>query len=225
MIEDDAHLERAMRAGHPAHGLPQRGRVPAPGAQGAVQPGGSPTGLTWRGATPECAFLGTRRLMALARRTGRATHILHVSTAEELAYLRDFRDVATVEVLVNHLTQVAPECYDTLGGLGVMNPPIRDARHRAAAWAALRDGTVDNGRQRPRAPRAGGGQGAALPGLPGRPHRGPDPGAGDARSRGGGAIVPRPPRRPDGGRAARVYGLLGKGRIAAGYDADFTWWT
>ena len=97
--------------------------------------------MEWRDV--ETAFLGTRRLMALARKTGRRAHILHVSTAEELEYLRDFRDVATVEVLVNHLTQVAPDVYERLQGFGVMNPPIRDRRHYDAAWAALRDGTVD----------------------------------------------------------------------------------
>lgn len=62
------------------------------------------------------AMLGTKRLMAIARKTGRPAHILHVSTAEELAYLRDFRDVCTVEVLLNHLTQT-DEAYDRLGGL------------------------------------------------------------------------------------------------------------
>jgi len=40
--------------------------------------------------------------MALARKTARPAHILHVSTAEELEYLRDYRDIATVEVLLNH---------------------------------------------------------------------------------------------------------------------------
>ncbi len=49
----------------------------------------------------------------------------------------------TVEVLINHLTQVAPDCYEQLGGFAVINPPIRGARHREAAWAAVRDGTVD----------------------------------------------------------------------------------
>ena len=97
--------------------------------------------MEWR--DEETAFLGTRRLMALARATGRPAHILHVSTAEELDYLKDFRDLATCEVLVNHLTQVAPDCYDKLKGFGVMNPPIRGPRHLEAAWRAINDGTVD----------------------------------------------------------------------------------
>jgi dihydroorotase len=175
--------------------------------------------MEWR--DEECAFLGTRRLMALARRTGRAAHILHVSTAEELEYLRDFRDVATVEVLVNHLTQVAPECYERLGGLAVMNPPIRGQRHFDAAWAAVRDGTVD------------------TVGSDHAPHRRvdkdkpwPDCPAGLTGVQ---TLVPIMLDHVNAGRLslgrlvdlmaagpARVYGLLRKGRIASGYDADFT---
>ena len=71
--------------------------------------------MEWR--DEECAFLGTRRLMALARETGRPAHILHVSTAEELDYLKDFRDLATCEVLVNHLTQVAPDVLRQVEGV------------------------------------------------------------------------------------------------------------
>ena len=48
-----------------------------------------------------------------------------------------------MEVLVNHLTQVAPDVYDRLKGFGVMNPPIRGQRHMDASWEAIRNGTVD----------------------------------------------------------------------------------
>jgi dihydroorotase len=159
--------------------------------------------------------------MALARKPGRATHILHVSTAEALEYLRDYRDIATGEVLVNHLTQVAPDCYDRLGGFGVMNPPIRGERHRAAAWAAVQDGTVDTiGSDH--APHARAAKARPWPDCP-------------AGLTGVQTLVPLMLDHVAAGRLslsrlvdlmaagpARVYGLLGKGRIAAGYDADFT---
>ncbi|GJE49933.1 Dihydroorotase [Methylobacterium tardum] len=220
MIEDDAHLELAMRAGHRrmAFHSEDEDRLQA---RKSLFSRGQPyrTHMEWR--DEECAFLGTRRLMGLARKTSRATHILHVSTAEELAYLCDFRDVATVEVLVNHLTQVAPDCYDTLGGFGVMNPPIRDERHRAAAWAAVRDGTVDTiGSDH--APHARAAKERPWPDCP-------------AGLTGVQTLVPIMLDHVAAGRLslarlvdlmatgpARVYGLAGKGRIAAGYDADFT---
>src|SRR5262249_44030749 len=124
LVEVDEHLELVMRSGRrriayhseDEYGLQERR---------PLFKSGDPyrSHMEWRDV--ETAFLGTRRLMALARRTRRPAHILHVSTAEELDYLKEFRDIATCEVLVNHLTQVAPDCYDTLQGFGVMNPPIR----------------------------------------------------------------------------------------------------
>ena len=175
--------------------------------------------MEWR--DEECALLGTRRLMALARKTGRPAHILHVSTASELELLRDHRDVATVELLVNHLTQWAPDVYDRLGGFGVMNPPIRGKDHWEAAWAAVRDGTADTiGSDHAPHLRA-----AKLKPWPEVP----------AGLTGVQTLVPLMLDHVAAGRLslarmvdlmcagpARVYGAVGKGRLAAGYDADFT---
>jgi dihydroorotase len=220
LVEDDEHLERIMRSGrrriafHSEDEYRLRERKP-------LFHSGMPyrSHMEWR--DEECAFLGTRRLMALARKTGRPAHILHVSTAEELSYLQDFRDVATVEVLVNHLTQVAPDCYDRLGGMGVMNPPIRGERHRAASWEAVRNGTVDTiGSDH--APHARAAKALPWPDCP-------------AGLTGVQTLVPIMLDHVNAGRLtlsrlvdlmaagpARVYGLVGKGRLAAGYDADFT---
>ena len=220
LVEDDASLERVMRAGRRriAYHSEDEYRLQA---RRPMFERGEPYArhMEWR--DEETAFLGTRRLLALAGSTGRPAHILHVSTAEELAYLRDFRDLATVEVLVNHLTQVAPEAYEMLGGFGVMNPPIRGRRHQEAAWAAIADGTVDTVGS-DHAPHA-----RAKKMLPW-----PDCAAGLTGVQ---TIVPVMLDHVNAGRLslsrlvdlmcagpARVYGALGKGRLAAGYDADFT---
>jgi dihydroorotase len=220
MVEDDASLERVMRSGfrriayhsEDEYRLQERAPLFKVGDPHAMH-------AEWRDV--ECAFLGTRRLMALARKTGRRAHILHVSTAEELAYLADYRDIATVEVLVNHLTQVAPDVYDTLKGFGVMNPPIRDRRHYDAAWAAVADGTVDVVGS-DHAPHAKEAKEKPWPQCP-------------AGLTGVQTLVPVMLDHVNAGRLslprlvdlmcagpARVYGIVGKGRIAAGYDADFT---
>jgi dihydroorotase len=220
LVEDDASIERVMRAGRrriayhseDEYRLQDRRRLFKAGDPYACH-------MEWR--DEECAFLGTRRIMALARETGRPAHILHVSTAEELAYLQDFRDVATCEVLVNHLTQVAPDVYERLRGFGVMNPPIRGQRHYDAAWGAIRDGTVDTVGS-DHAPHS-----RAKKQLPW-----PDCAAGLTGVQ---TIVPVMLDHVSAGRLtlprlvdlmcagpARVYGVLGKGRLAAGYDADFT---
>ena len=220
LIEDDASLEAVMRSGRRpvAYHSEDEYRLQA---RKPMFHSGMPyrSHMEWR--DEECAVLGTRRLMALARKTGRPAHILHVSTAAELELLRDHRDVATVELLVNHLTQWAPDVYDTLGGFGVMNPPIRGREHWEAAWAAVRDGTADTiGSDHAPHPRA-----AKLKPWPEVP----------AGLTGVQTLVPVMLDHVNAGRLtlarmvdlmcagpARVYGAVGKGRLAAGYDADFT---
>ena len=220
MIEDDAGIERVMRHGRRRIAFHSEDEYRLQARRGMFPRGASHDHhRLWR--DEECAFLGTRRIVALTRRTGRPAHILHVSTAEELGYLAGCRDVATVEVLVNHLTQVAPECYERLGGLAVMNPPIRDRRHYEASWQAVRDGVVDT-LGSDHAPHALEAKARAWPDCP-------------AGLTGVQTILPVMLDHVHAGRLslgrlvdlmaagpARVYGLLSKGRIAAGYDADFT---
>jgi dihydroorotase len=69
--------------------------------------------------------------------------VQHVTSAGEIPLLEAARDLATFEVTPQHLTLEAPGCYDALGTLAQMNPPIRDGRHRAALWDAVQRGRVD----------------------------------------------------------------------------------
>lgn len=92
----------------------------------------------------QSAIQCTERLVSIARRLGKRIHVLHVTTAEEMAYLREHKDVASVETTPQHLTLAGPEAYERLKGYAQMNPPIRDARHRAALWAdGIAGGVVD----------------------------------------------------------------------------------
>ncbi|MBN8897835.1 MAG: dihydroorotase [Rhodospirillales bacterium] len=220
MVEDDEHLEKVMRAGRRRIAYHSEDEYRLQARKPLFKSGDPYTcHMEWR--DEECAFLGTRRLMALARKTARPAHILHVSTAQELDYLKDYRDIATCEVLVNHLTQVAPDCYETLKGFGVMNPPIRGQAHQDAAWKAINDGTVDTVGS-DHAPHLRDKKLLPWPDCP-------------AGLTGVQTLVPVMLNHVNAGRLslarmvdllcagpARVYGVVGKGRLAAGYDADFT---
>ena len=105
------------------------------------RPGDPSSHPVWRDA--ETARLSTERLLRLARETGRRVHVLHVTTADELPLIAAHRDVATAETTPQHLTLAAPDCYDRLGTLAQMNPPIRDAAHRDALWRAVSEGIID----------------------------------------------------------------------------------
>ncbi len=95
----------------------------------------------WRDA--EAAIKCTTRLVQLARETGARIHVLHISTAEEMLLLADYKDVATVETTPQHLTLSAPDAYKDLGTRAQMNPPVRDERHRLGVWHGVEQGIVD----------------------------------------------------------------------------------
>ncbi|WP_246797344.1 dihydroorotase [Burkholderia perseverans] len=173
----------------------------------------------WR--DPQSALLATRRIVGLAAEAGRRLHLLHVSTAEEMAFLALHRRQVSVEVTPHHLTLVAPECYERLGSLAQMNPPVRDAHHREALWQALRDGVVDvigsdhaphtraeKARPYPDSPSGMTGVQTLLPVMLDHLHHGR-------------LSLPRLVDLTSAG-PARLFGLAGKGRIALGYDADLT---
>jgi dihydroorotase len=173
----------------------------------------------WRDV--ETARASTERILRLARAAGRAVHVLHVTTAEELPLLAEARDLATVETTPQHLTLAAPECYERLGSYAQMNPPIREARHREALWQAVSEGLIDViGSDH--APHTRAEKDKTYPDTP-------------SGMTGVQTLVTLMLDHVNAGRltlerfvdltsagAARIFGIAGKGRIARGYDADFT---
>lgn len=95
----------------------------------------------WR--DPLTALISTQKIIQLAEKYQRKVHILHLSTAEEAAFLKDKKQWCTTEILPQHLTLTAPDCYDRLGTLAQQNPPLRDSTHQQALWQAVLEGTID----------------------------------------------------------------------------------
>jgi dihydroorotase len=142
LVSDDETLERVMRSGsrrmaiHSEDEARLRQRRPITDAATSVH-----AHEEWRDV--ETAVRATRRLLDLSERTKRPIHVLHVSTAEEMDLLAGHKDLASAEVTPQHLTLEAPDCYDRLGTLAQMNPPIRGAQHRRGLWRALEARVVD----------------------------------------------------------------------------------
>jgi dihydroorotase len=181
-------------------------------------PGDVASHPVWRDV--ETAMRSTKRLVALARKYGKRIHVLHISTAEEMVFLADHKDVATVEVTPHHLT-LDETAYTRLGSLAQMNPPVRDKVHRAGIWAGVANGVVD------------------VLGSDHAPHtlaekQKPYPESPSGMT-GVQTLVPLMLDHVNAGRLslerfvdlssagpARIFNIARKGRLAVGFDADLT---
>ena len=181
-------------------------------------PGDPTSHPVWRDEV--AALRCTERLVRLAREARAQVHVLHVSTREEMDFLATAKDVASCEATPNHLTLSADD-YPRLGTKLQMNPPIRGIEHRDAIWRGLAQGVVDvlgsdhaphtleeKAKPYPDSPSGMTGVQTLVPVMLDHVN---------ARRLSLQRFVDLTSAGP-----ARLFGVVGKGRIAAGYDADFT---
>lgn len=171
----------------------------------------------------ETARLSTERLIRLCEETGRAIHILHVSTADEIPLIRDAKRRGlpmTCEITPQHLVFSEAD-YGRLGTRLQMNPPVRSEAHRDALWYALGTGLFDvfgsdhaphtlgeKARPYPESPSGMPGVQTLFPVLL------------DLALTGGFSLQTLV--RMTSQAPAQLYGLAAKGMVAPGYDADFS---
>jgi dihydroorotase len=219
LVDDDSNLLRVLRSGHRRVAIhaEDEGRM---NARVGERVNGDPRSHpVWR--DDESALIATRRILRLAREARRRVHVLHVTTPAELELLGQNKDVASCEVTPQHLTLAGEEAYPRLGTHAQMNPPIRSGAHRDGLWYWLNQGVPDvigsdhaphtveeKAKPYPASP-------SGMPGVQ--------------------TLLPLMLDHVAAGRmslqrlidmtsagAQRLFGLVGKGRIAVGYDADFT---
>ena len=173
----------------------------------------------WR--DEQSALIATQKVVRMAKEEGRRLHVLHVSTKQEIEFLAQHKRLITVETTPHHLTLIAPDCYERLGAFAQMNPPVRTKDHQDALWAAINNGVVD------------------VIGSDHAPHtveekQKPYPGSPSGMT-GVQTLLPTMLDHVNAGRLSlqrlvdltsagpgRIFGIAGKGRIALGYDADFS---
>ena len=173
----------------------------------------------WR--SPESCLSATKRVVAIAEKYSRRVHILHITTAEEMEFLKTKKHIASVELLTNHLTLFAPDCYENLGTLAQQNPPIREKHHHDALWKALNEGIVDIVAS-DHAPHTLDEKAQSYPNSP-------------SGTPGVQTLVPIMLNHVNSGKLTleklvdlwsygpeRIHRIYNKGRISLGYDADFT---
>lgn len=219
LVDDDAALSRVLSSGTRRVAIHAEDEARMNARKDFRVEGDASSHPIWR--DDESAMIATKRIIDLARKARRRIHILHVTTPAELEYIAGHKDIATCEVTPQHLTLAAEEAYPRLGTYAQMNPPIRSGAHRDGLWHWLNQGVPDvlgsdhaphtieeKAKTYPASP-------SGMPGVQ--------------------TLVPLLLNHVAEGRLSlrrfieltssgpqRVFGLVGKGRIALGYDADFT---
>ncbi|WCT73545.1 dihydroorotase [Sphingomonas naphthae] len=219
LVSDDGNLARVLASGHRRVAIHAEDEERMQARMGERIEGDPASHPVWR--DDESALLATRRILRLAREAKRRIHILHITTPAELELIARHKDLATCEVTPQHLTLAGEEAYPTIGTFAQMNPPIRSAAHRDGLWHWLNQGVPDvlgsdhaphtleeKAKPYPASP-------SGMPGVQ--------------------TLLPLMLNHVAEGRLTlarlieltsagpqRVFGLTRKGRIAAGYDADFT---
>jgi len=166
----------------------------------------------------QAAIIATRRAIDLARRHNHRFHVLHVSTGDETELLTDHGNVITAEACPHHLV-FSVDDYARLGTLVQMNPSLKTRQDNERIWQALLDGriqviatdhaphTLEEKRQQyPKSPSGLPAVENSLALMLNEVHRGRC-----TLEQVVGWMCDAP---------ARVWDMVGKGRIEVGYDAD-----
>jgi len=167
----------------------------------------------------QAALNATKLALKLSKKYQRRLHILHLSTGIEAELLRqDKPSWVTAEVTPQHLL-LNTDAYANLGTLAQMNPPLRSPENNAVLWQALLDGVIDfiatdhaphtlseKAQGYPNSPSGMPGVETALPLMLTQAMKGKCSVA--QVSNWMSAAV------------AKAYGILNKGAISVGYDAD-----
>jgi len=219
LVSEDANLARVLASGHRRVAIHAEDEARMNARAGERVSGDASSHPVWR--DDESALLATRRILALARAARRRIHVLHVTTPAELQLLGQNKDIATCEVTPQHLTLAGEEAYPRLGTLAQMNPPIRSGAHRDGLWHWLGQGVPDilgsdhaphtleeKAKPYPDSPSGMPGVQTMLPLMLNHVAEGRTTLA---------RVIDLTSAGPQ-----RVFGIIGKGRIAVGYDADFS---
>jgi dihydroorotase len=84
----------------------------------------------------QAAVIATKRALDLAKRHKHRFHVLHVSTAEETHLVADHENVITAEACLHHFL-FSTDDYARLGTRVQMNPSLKTANDAREVWRAL----------------------------------------------------------------------------------------
>lgn len=170
--------------------------------------------------SPAAAYEAVKSVLHLAKKYEARVHITHVSTADEIEELRKFQGpLVSCDVTPHHL-YLTQNAYAERGNFVKTNPPLRSNKDRQALWKGLRDGVIsaiasdhaphtkeEKEQSYSNAPAGAPGVETMLPLL--------------LDSVNHGELSLRDIAKLTSENPAQLLGIKGKGKIEAGFDADF----
>ena len=218
LVADDAGVEAILSAFRAAPPSTPRTNTCSRNASTCAFPA-IPRHPVWR--APEAAISVRGAWSTCPHETGKRIHVLHISTADEMVFLADHKDVASVEVTPHHLTLEATD-YTRARHLRADEPagPRQGTSRRHLGRRCATASPISSAPTMPRIPARK--RPTSLSGEPFRHDRRADAGPIMLDHVNAGRMtlerfVDMTSHGPN-----RLFGIAGKGRIAVGYDADLT---
>ncbi len=141
LVKDDKYIEQVIKNAPRIVSIHSEDEDMLNARKDKIVTGDVKTHYVWRNV--ETAMTSTTKVAKFASKLKKRIHVLHVSTKDEIDFLRNHKDFVSVETTPNHLSLFAPDCYEQQGTFVQMNPPVREKEHMDGIWKGVLDGTVD----------------------------------------------------------------------------------
>ena len=136
LVKDDFYIEQVIKNSPRIVSIHSEDEDMLVARKNIIEEGNVKSHYKWRSV--ECAVSSTKKLIAFANKHKKNIHILHITTKDEVDYVRENKpEFVTLETTPQHLTLYAPDIYDQLDTFAQINPPIRTKDHRDGIWKGV----------------------------------------------------------------------------------------
>ena len=141
LVKDDFYIEQVIKNSPRIVSIHSEDEDMLVSRKSNIEQGNVKSHYKWRSV--ECALSSTKKLIDFANKYKKNIHILHITTKDEVDYLRGKKsEFVTLETTPQHLTLCAPDIYDRIDTLAQINPPIRTQEHQDGIWSGVDDNLI-----------------------------------------------------------------------------------
>jgi len=141
LVKDDFYIEQVIKNSPRIVSIHSEDEDMLMSRKSTIEEGNVKSHYKWRSV--DCAVSSTKKLIELSDKYKKNIHILHITTKDEVDYVRDKKPThTTLETTPQHLSLYAPDIYDQLDTFAQINPPIRTKEHSDGIWKGVEDNLI-----------------------------------------------------------------------------------